>query len=376
MKKIKLVFSIFLLGHITLSYSQENFEKKFQNVIESEDNYNTLDKLLRRSRNNNVLNFMELSYSFNANTLMYTKTKDIKYIEIGNELVSNVFNVKENKNRFDSKKWRFSSTTSRHAHLVGKEVFLFEGYLLRYIAEYLFVTKDIQKDSYLFKSALENLESRFIYWHKESQKKFKDNSDLLGVRVHMGAQKASLALFLYKMSNSEQNRNIYKSFYDEYNKGLKQNLRIVKENNYECYIWNSTWDNAIANQVSDLKRNNKYPTKIQDVSHGNHVIQFMIDSYILEEGAWDKRDLERVVNTLKFKISNDGGFADNVDGSASKDSSVKNTGWKQSDGWMKLIKYDKALVKIYESFYDSNKSKIDNSMWNLQFYAVLDAYAN
>src|SRR5699024_7144349 len=152
-----------------------------------------------------------------------------------NSLVANIFNIKKNDNRFDSKKWRFSSSAARHSHLIGKEVFLFEGYLLRYVAEFLFITKEKQENSPLFKYALENLENRFLYWYREYQSKFKDNSDLFGLRVHMGAQKASLALYLYKMSNSKKNKTIYKSFYEAYNNGLKQNLRLIKGDEYNFY---------------------------------------------------------------------------------------------------------------------------------------------
>ena len=374
MKIMKVAFSLFFLFNAYLGHSQKEFEEKFKETLESIDNFNNLDKLLKRSRNNNVLNFMELSYSMNANTLMYEKTKDKKYLEIGNSIIANVFNFKENTNKFNSSKWKFNSKAPKSQHLVGKEVFLFEGYLLRYIAEYLFFTKEVQGNTLLFKSTLENLENRFIYWSSKSQQKYKDNSDLLGVRVHMGAQKASLALYLFKMSDSEKNKEIYKSFYDQYNKALKQNLHLLNEKGYDYYVWNSTWDTSLCNQISDLKKEGKYNKEIQDVSHGNHVIQFIIDSYVFGEGNWKKEDLIRMSNTLKYKIWNGTNFADNIDGNNSNISSIKDTGWKQSDGWMKLTKYDKELIIIYNNFYQKNKGKIDKSMLNLQFYALFDIY--
>lgn len=50
---------------------------------------------------------------------------------------------------------------------------------------------------------------------------------------------------------------------------------------------------------------------------------------------------------------------------------VKNTGWKQSDGWMKLINYNSSLKNIYNLYYKINKNKINKSSIGLQYIANL-----
>ena len=61
---------------------------------------------------------------------------------------------------------------------------------------------------------------------------------------------------------------------------------------------------------------------------------------------WADFNFNYLCNTLKFKILKGNSIADNVDGTT--DPSVQNTGWKISDGWMKLIYFDASLYPLVE----------------------------
>jgi hypothetical protein len=67
----------------------------------------------------------------------------------------------------------------------------------------------------------------------------------------------------------------------------------------------------------------------------------------------------------KSKLS----FSAYIDGSPGDSEASQNSGWKQSDGWMKLLFYDQSLYPVYSAFYESKKAFIDKTYANIQFYA-------
>src|SRR5690606_25058642 len=134
----------------------------------------------------------------------------------------------------------------------------------------------------------------------------------------------------------------YRSFYRRFNNALRSNLKFKKTRTVESYYsWNSTFDEPYTRGTKQLKSKNQYKNSIQDVAHGNSIIQYVISSYELGLNDWTRTDIRRFSNTLKFSIWNGakGEFADNVEGTKSEAASIRGTGWYQSDGWMKLARY-------------------------------------
>lgn len=79
----------------------------------------------------------------------------------------------------------------------------------------------------------------------------------------------------------------------------------------------------------------------------------------------------KLANTIAYVVwqPKTKSFTDNVDGSSSDDSNLKKSGFKQTDGWMKLIDYNKELLPIYQNYLEQNKRKTENSVWGLQYLA-------
>src|SRR5690606_16935261 len=136
----------------------------------------------------------------------------------------------------------------------------------------------------------------------------------------------------------------------------------------EYYAWNSNYPDRF---TKSLKANLHNPSHIQDVTHGNHELNYIITAVNLQTGTWNKKDLERFSNTIKYSVWNENSlsFSDYVDGTNSSSKELKNTGWKQSDGWMKLIDYDPDLLHIYSEYFQKNTKMIQHSSLGLQYIA-------
>ena len=240
----------------------------------------------------------------------------------------------------------------------------FEVYFFRYAAEFLDIIKTnklyIDKQSLI----LSSIQNAFGKWLNKSQLKYKDASNLYHQRLHIGANWASTALYLYKYTNDKK----YQSFYTVFDQQLRNNLKEKKVNGHICYVWNSTYSSSF---TKALKENKKYKQEIQDVSHANHIINYIVSASKIEPSVWTKTDLKKFSNTIVEIVWKKNKFSDNVDGSESISKELNNKGWQQSDGWMKLIPYNSKLEVIYSNYYENNASKVNTSTYALQFIANL-----
>ncbi len=105
-------------------------------------------------------------------------------------------------------------------------------------------------------------------------------------------------------------------------------------------------------------------------------IQYALYAEELNYHEWSKEKLQYFAYTIKLKIwnSKNSNFYDFINGRETSIRELRRAGWKQSDGWMKLMKVDKSLKPIYLKFYINNKDYIDNSYLNSQFYSVFARY--
>lgn len=355
LKKIKFRFIIICILP-TFYFSQNiNYKTKFDSVIC--DNYYTdysIKRIMAKSKGGNAIHFFELSYFVNANTM-------VNNFAYNDQVIQNIINSADYEN--NSYKWIVTDVDSKSQNYImkGKEFILYEGYLFRYIAEYLYKNPNSRiSDRNIVKKT-------FFKWYNKSVKENGDASLLYGIRLHMGTHWATVASYLLK--SDPENAKIYSDFIDMFNRQLRHNLKIVNINGESCYIWNSSYDEAFSNILKVRKKE----TVIQDVSHGNHIIQYVIDSYSLGYKYWTTTDLRCFSSTLKNIIwKNPEIPTDNVDGTFSPPS----MGWKQSDGWMKLmnVNHDITLYNIYNSYYRKNANKIDKFYPNIQFYANMQVF--
>jgi len=354
--KTNILFIIIVLFGLNVNGQSIDYLDEFNKVLNS--NYSTgysEKRINAKSKSGNAIFFLETNYFINANNIQGNK-------EVSRKIIQNIIDSSsiDAENRYT---WLVTDVSPENKNFSqkGKEFLLYEGYVFRYIAEFQYRYPEATlSDKHFVKKV-------FFKWKKRSSMNHGDMSSLYGVRFHIGSHWATVATYLTKTDS--ENKELYQSFIDEYDKQLKKSLKVVKIDGAECYVWNSTYQEKYTNL---LNRRSNEDYIIQDVSHGNHIVQYVIDSYNLGSDVWKKKDLERFANTLKYIIWKDKNKpADRVDGSFSNA-----MGWKQSDGWMKLmvILNDKELFEIYDSFYKNNSNKVDKFYPNLQYFANMAIY--
>src|SRR5690606_18886510 len=126
----------------------------------------------------------------------------------------------------------------------------------------------------------------------------------------------------------------------QFDNQLKKGLKLLESGGVSFYFWNSTYPDKFTSMLKELDNYDAIP---QDVSHGNHVVLYLIKAAELGNRNWKDFNFEYLVNTLKTQILSHGRIADYVNGEFS---AKENSGWKLSDGWLKLINYDINLAPI------------------------------
>ncbi|HXT83651.1 MAG TPA: hypothetical protein VN704_04880 [Verrucomicrobiae bacterium] len=306
----------------------------------------------------NVTDMEALSNGLDAILAIYETTDSIDYLEDAITLVKNNISkaqqidlIPGNKLRFNDsyKGWidRGKDTSTSYYHT---EVVLSEIYFYQYVARLL---KDINNDrkvkridkiKQFYTSTLSFIEKNI--WDKWVNRgiRLKNNpySYLLLGRTHMASHWAYIASELYFLTKNEKRKKDYLAFVNLYNNDLENNF-----SKYDKYIlWNQTWDSITSG-----------PGIIQDVSHANLVISYIVEAYDL--GLWKDFDaIQRIINTIKDKLwdSQDCFFKDNIDGTMFQaGKSHSSVGSFQADGFIKLTRYDKSLFSIYEKVISCSK---------------------
>jgi hypothetical protein len=354
---------VLLVGFFTIMNSNAqdlDFAKLYEKQLVNSSNYSFND-IEAFAKSKNAYHLMSLGYFVDANNIMFSKTKDLKYLDLNLKIINIMFSNKIK----DNDKWLMNvNSTNQNSFINGKESITYEGYFSRYFAEFL----DIVITNKLYinnqKILISNLKNTFDKWLIRSLAKYHDASNLYHQRLHIAANWGCTALYLYKYTNEVK----YKDFYRELDMQLRSSLKEVSVAGHNCYIWNSTYSSRFTTALKNMKN---YKDEIQDVSHANHVLNFVIAAHKIEPEVWGDADLVKFSNTLLYIIFKKDNFSDSVDGSSSLNKEMFGTGWKQSDGWMKLIPYNSRLYDIYLTYFLKNNSKINKSTYSLQYIANL-----
>ncbi|UFH32250.1 hypothetical protein LNP04_00685 [Chryseobacterium sp. C-71] len=358
LKTICLTFclgSLFFYAQITESYYKQRLNADYPYSFKA---------VKALAEGNNSYDYMAIGYFVNANNIMYEKTKDKYYLDCNMDILRPMF-LKGLKGSAPKSRVMKVSSKNQNAWINGSESVTFEGYFYRYLGEYLFIIKKNNLYPDAQAQLLNGLQQGFNKWYNKSMTKYNDASMLFHQRLHIAANWATACLYLYEFTKDAK----YKSFYTSFDQQLKDNLQVKKVGESTCYVWDSTYTNAFTSGLKSKKLGNI----IQDVGHGNHIVEYVLTSYQLNRGIYAENDLKRLSNTVVYLIwnQNTSAFSDNVDGSSSIDKEVQNMGFKQTDGWMKLIPYNKKLLPIYQIYYTKNKNRTENSVWGLQYLANL-----
>jgi hypothetical protein len=300
---------------------------------------------------------MRLRRVFGALNALISITQNPVLIQDQIVLVNNIINSseisKDIPNNQYSRKDHYKGWVSRKDNVTKNlEEVEYEGYLFSYIIQFMYILKDngwvhkSHKNKHWWNQTLAFIEKNiWEKWYDRSKRIYhKPYREFLRVRTHMGARWAAFAIYLHVITSNPDIKKHTETLVKQYNLLLKRNLKVVGDR----YVWHSTYDNVAGTDAGGSSKNN-----VQDVSHGNHVISYIVAAYELGNPDWNLDDIHKLCNTLKYiydKSSNS--FADNVDGS-----SGNGRGNFVEDGWIKLGRYNDKVQDIFERFQKSHTCK-------------------
>jgi len=374
--KVIILMLILTLGCCKIYGQNKDLNKSSVSILKSytekkTNNRTNWDLAVQRSKSGDAYQFMALRRDFGfINEMIYSN--DLTVIEKGITLIDNIITtskisstIKHNKTNKDRFKGWISQNKDREYH---KEVALYESYSFFYITQFLYLLKDkgwvneSQNNLKWWRETRDFVEENVWCKWKERSIALKDKEYwyFLRQRVHMGSHWAGIAMYLREITEDKEIKRQTKEVQNQYDILLKRNLKTVNN----TYIWHSTYDDVTGTDAQGVNK-----PIIQDVSHGNHVVAYIIAAYEFGNTNWTKNDIQKLSNTLKNIIYNKQKniFNDNVDGTS--DSTRPGWGNFIADGWAKLAGYDMDVRKILMEF--GKTDKIDKYYQNMQYEATM-----
>src|SRR5690606_34267488 len=109
---------------------------------------------------------------------------------------------------------------------------------------------------------------------------------------------------------------------------------------------------------------------VRDVSHGNHVVTYIVEAFELNRAAWKKKDIEYLINTAKYLVYNPKKKIFNADLNGNIESNMSN-GILTSDGFVKLARYSSDLMDIFKNVRETRYTDADFNFYEAQYVAEL-----
>jgi len=367
------ILFVLLFAVANVAYSQTH-DIRYKRLY-SDGDYSSALKI---ATSGNSYDFMRLRRYVGALNVMIKETNDEELIHKQMTLIDNLINSSrisraivnstyDNKDEFRG--WVVSKADRGNKETINREIPLFESYTFFYIAEFLYLLKEnrwIEKSIYnkqWWDKTVQFVERDvWTKWRSRSYRIYnRYNSTFLRNRTHMGSHWAGIAMYLGQITNDEEIVKQTDNLQRQYDLLLKRNLKLRNG----AYIWNSTYDDVRGTDAGKGKGN-----IVQDCSHGNHVVAYVVAAYELGNKNWTKEDLSRFSKTVTRIMynKNTNSFADNVDGTTHK----SRPGWGNfvGDGWVKLAKHDKEAAKIFRQF-SGNDKLLKRYNQELQFKAAV-----
>lgn len=372
---IRLLNILFLIHIVVVEQSanaQHTIEVDLTHIPTSyRKHYN---KAIELSTSGDAYQFMSLRANLGANNALLKKRIQNDIIEYQLQLIENILSASSVSMQIKNNRYLYKDiykgwVSYRDNGTKNSEVPLYESYSFFYIAQFLYIIKN---NGWVEESSENitrwNIILAFIeqnIWTKWYQRclgvKGNNYWYFLRGRTHMGSHWAGIAMYLNKLSENKEIKSQTEFLVKQYDRLLKRNFKL-KENGY---VWNSTYDNVEGTYASAVSGD-----IIQDVSHGNHVVAYIIAAFELGNENWSKEDINRLCYTLTEFVydSHNNRFKDNVDGS--DDESRPGWGNFVGDGWVQLADYSEKVRSIIVEFQNSKQFQKYNQ--ELQFTANLN----
>lgn len=350
------------------------FDQKYTSLCSSGTTIR--EDYLQTSTSGNAYEFMNLSNIAGTLLNMYVATQNEEYLNDEIKIINNVLSTAAVSklipgNQYPLKDNYLGWISITPFFTYHSETELHEGYLFRYIVQFLYEIKKTgwkdraDKNRDWYNTTLQFIEKNvWEKWISRSlQSKATPYGIFLGTRTHMASHWAYIGLVLKEITDNAVIKKQCQDVVNMFDLLLKRNL-TPHPNFPDAYTWNSNWDNVDGTQAQTSP-----PPSIQDVSHGNHVIAYIAISKRLNNPNWTNENIMAFCNTVKQVVFQKSTFtfADNVDGSASE----SRPGWGNSnaDGWLKLGLFDQQTLNLFLNFAYRRQDLLIKYGQELQYYA-------
>jgi hypothetical protein len=322
------------------SMSVTDWEAKFLSKWDEEH-----EKYESNSKTANSARMYSLAYALDGNLAMYQATGNTKYLDRAIEYAINVIDNAVPVKNLEGNEWGDSylgwGLYEDRLGPEGKESPLIESYFFRYVCRMLRIIRqtpalyDDPQYRKVYETILKFTEKNvFEKWYTRGPRY------LLGGTTNMVSHWAYIAMELSLITSSSKNRKLYKEITYKVNANLKpyQNSSLRKQIianpvDESAYFWDSVFGKK------------KQPG--QDTSHANNVVSYLVEAH--ELGIyWNDADMQGLINLLLKVLWN--GSYDTPTFAGYLDGSDPGGGYFQSDGFMKLGRYDPYVQKLYENF--------------------------
>lgn len=325
---------------------------------------------------------MEFSRGIGALLAMFEATGSPEYLsevlDLSEKLISKAQlgkSIQNNPNSFKDEYYGWANINKSGNSQTGdhlREYPLYESYLFRYLAKTVYLIRNganIHNTSSLLVRG--NKLQDYIEkngWEKWYVRGEKNSSGcfphLFRSRAHMTSHWAMVALYLREVTNDQTKRDQYNHLLTLYNKQLKDNFNLIGN----AYKWNMTWDSAwpIGTDCNPATKK----SIVQDVSHGNHVVTYIIESYELSQGEWTQQDIQFLSNTFKEIVYDKAQQRFNGDLNGKFIANMAD-GLRMSDGFIKLARYDKEILALIRNVRANQYGKESFNFYEAQYVAEL-----
>lgn len=301
------------------------------------------------SKNGNSAWYYFLAYALDGNTAMYESTCTADYLDRALYYINNIVADAQVSATMPTSQYQ-DNYQGWVAHdpedgALG-EVSLYESYFWRYVTRVLRVIRQTPRlyDDALYRQQYDQLLA-FTETHLFEKWYTRDPTNIYRSRTHMAATWAYIALDLWLITEDATRKALYWEVVTKINTDLSpyhpsslRNQIIANPRDVSAYFWNDEWGS--------------YDRPGQDTSHGNNVIAYMVEAHD-QEIYWDDADVTGLSNLVTKVLWN--GDAINPTFGAYFDGSSRGEGFFQSDGFLKLGRYDPNIQQIYEQYTGQDK---------------------
>jgi hypothetical protein len=301
----------------------------------------------RLSRSADSWDFYSLSYSLDEQASMFAATGDYAYARQGLRYATNMIASAQLSSSMPTSSFRDDYLGWVSEANAGDETPLYESYVWRYVTRLLRVLQpalaeappDVRADA---AAVLAFTETDIVEkWLSRGA-----DEHVYRSRTHLAAHWALIALDVSRLTDEDALRarclEVVANVDDhlpDYGSSLRRQLR-PHPGDPAAYWWSDVWGSTALLG--------------QDVSHGNGVLAYVVESRDLDAG-WTADDVARFSLTLtEFVLRPPGDHPAYVDGSG------EDNGWI-ADGWVKLGRYDPAVQELLETY----------PVQNTQYYAAM-----